>query len=316
MQPTAVPRWVRRPEGQWFFRSKRMGSRRLMLFMPLIVLKTARGHHAEMLRREAENAKAAARNPFWSDVAVTSLRIGRSTAISRRHAQVQLADFAEIAAWVERRLDAALAARRGPAVGLIADNPVFAALSPSAQQRVRAALRGLEVPITGMHGDMHMFNFCRVSRGGFGLLDWEYYVDQGSFAFDYTEFHACARYFGQELKWPEYFENTDAPDPAATRAAARLGVDVGAFWLVHLLIKLNAVAVQRGGFANQPDADRAQFLAIVQRQIDRLTDGVIVNFTDGRRRPPTKAERWRSDAALRGHARSALRNTSGSPRSE
>ncbi len=281
MAPVAAPSWLRRPEGQAFFRIRRQGGRRQMFFVPSLVLKIARGHHGALLLREARNAVAAGRNPFWSDLAVRSFRVGPHATVSRRHGQVQPADHDAIADLVERRFAAALGLPRGPALALVRGNDVFDALAPEARRRAEAALLPLALPVTGMHGDLHVFNFCRTSAAGFGLLDWEYYSEQGSFVVDYLEFYVSAGCFGGGLAWPEHLAQRDGPDASAERAAQRLGVDADALWLLYLLIKLDIVARQRGGFAGLPVAERTQFLGTVTAQIDRTRPRASTHWVKG-----------------------------------
>lgn len=254
MKPTAPPVTWRLPRGPLFWR-RYMGGQRQLWFLPFVVLKLARDHHAELLGRERANARAAAHSPFWSDLAVTSVSIGSRALLSRRYAPVSLEDYDAIADLMEERLELAARRPRGPALDLVRRASTLQSLPDALRRPAVAALRALELPVTGMHGDLHMFNFCRDGLDRFVLLDWEHYDGAGSFAIDYVDFHVANRFMSQRAKWPEFLAARRGPDAAAARAAERLGVAPRALWLAYLLLKIEVIATRAGGLASLPQAE-------------------------------------------------------------
>ncbi len=300
--PTAMPPSLRLPGRRPFFRVARMGGSRQVLFFPLFVIKFGRGRQAELLRGEAARARAARRSPFWAELAVPMIGMGRWFSLSRRHGAVTLRDYDAIAAIVEDRLDATASVAPAPAFPRVAGNPMLAALPPEARQAAEAHLRRLSLPATGMHGDFHMFNFCRTAGRRYGVLDWERYDPAGSFAVDYVEFHAANRNYSLGVGWLDMLSRAEAPNAAAIRAAARLSVDPEALWLLFLLLRLNSLAERLGGFAAQPADFRARALDILGRQVARLRrPGLPAPL-----RPPCR-NRERTGAAPRLRAGAAAR---------
>ena len=266
--PTAPPPTLRLQD-RAFFRISRMGGSRQLLFTPLVVAKFARGvRNRAMLSREIRNLSAAKHADFWKPLVPRCFGFGLVALMTARYSNVGLQDYAPLSALVEQRLDGSLTRPRAPAVGMVEESAVLASLDGDARARALEALSALALPVTGMHGDFHMYNFCKTAAGGFVLVDWEHFDAAGSFALDYLEFHTANRCFSELPKWDAFLEARSGPDKSAFGAAKKLGCDPQALWLLYLLVKLDTLAQRRGGLANMPSDNSSRFGDLVRRQIE------------------------------------------------
>jgi hypothetical protein len=252
----APPRRLRRRRFSLVYRIVKMGGKRKVLFLPFFVLKAAAGAQVQHLQREIENAQAAASTAFWSELVVRPRRINRRTMAMRRCANIAPEDYGAVSDAVEDRLAVAAGYERGTASALIAGRRILDVLPRDERVDVLAALRGVMLPLTPMHGDMHMFNFCKRSAG-FALVDWENYAEHGSYVLDYIDFHVHNRYFAREQNWVAFLCGLDAPDPSAVRVAERLDVAPRLLWLLYMLVRLDDALYRVGGLHAMPLAEGA-----------------------------------------------------------
>ena len=143
--------------------------RRQLLFLPGHVVKLAIGRRErDAAVREADHASTAAAHPFWSDLALAPDRVPFLGMAMRRHGGVRLEDYADINRLLGARLTRACdwSDRQPMSFFLWRAAHTGPYLSGSPRH-----LDGLMLPMTSMHGDLHMFNFVRTETG-FGLLDW------------------------------------------------------------------------------------------------------------------------------------------------
>nr|MBA3324612.1 hypothetical protein [Paracoccaceae bacterium] len=179
-------------------------------------------------------------------------------------------DYGAISGVVEDRLDVAVGYAHHPAGTLIAGSSIVDALPRGERARVHAALSGVTLPRTPMHGDMHMFNFCK-ARDGFVLIDSEDYVEHGSYILDYVDFHVQNSFFAQEALWFPFLAGLDTLDPSAVWAAGRLGIAPQTLWLLYMLVKLENMVLRFGGLDS--DAGRRPRRAPRRRSgVDRGRD--------------------------------------------
>ncbi len=262
----APPRHLKERRFSLVYRISRMGGKRQILFLPFLVLKTAAGSQVRHLQREIENAQAAASTPLWSGLVARPRRIDRRILAMRRFAPIALNDYHAVSEIVEDRLAAAVQYERHPASALIAGRRIIDALPSGDREGVLAALGGITLPRTPMHGDMHMFNFCK-KRNGFVLIDWENYVERGTYVLDYIDFHVHNTYFAQERKWFDFLRGLDTPDRSAVRAAERLAIAPGTLWLLYMLVRLDNMLCRFGGLDAMPAADGAARVALARAQV-------------------------------------------------
>ncbi len=270
LPPTAVPGNLRRLKDAPVFRMQRMSGERVWLFTPFLVFKAARGHHVRLLRREVEGARQAAALPFWAPLAVRPRAVTGAMTVARRYAQVGLGDYRPIRAVTEDLLGRARDCATHPLRAALEREPGFGMLAAPERRLLLDRAGAGRLPSTGGHGDFHMFNFCKGSRGPYYLLDWEHFDADGSFVMDYIEFHVANRVFGRDTRWMEVLRSGKAPAPLLRRLGARIGADPGALWLLYLLGKLRAMADRRGGLATLGPARQAEMLAVIRRRLGEI----------------------------------------------
>ena len=120
---------------------------------------------------------------------------------------------------MEGLLDAAAGVARAPARFSSGAPSAMRDLPATLARRVRTALNRLTLPATGMHGDVHLYNFCRLRDGRLGLVDWEDYAPEASVVYDYVDFHVSSDYLRTERSgMPAFVAGLDGP---CARGAAR-----------------------------------------------------------------------------------------------
>ena len=74
-------------------------------------------------------------------------------------------------------------------------------LDPGERSAIADILGPESVPHTSLHGDMHLWNFVALGSGAYRLIDWEYFDEDGSFVYDYLDFHVAASYMTGNGSW-------------------------------------------------------------------------------------------------------------------
>ena len=253
--------------------SKREGQRQL-LFLPAAVLKLGLNRsERRALVVEAERSAAAARHAFWAGLTVGTLAVVRAGLLSRRFPSVQLTDFDAVAQIVEERLEACIPLPRHPIPEeLLRRSQALALLDAAERDGLSAMLEGQLLPRSSMHGDLHFFNFVR-SGAGFRIIDWEHFDPDGSFVFDYVDFHVSVDHVNRKRYWPDTLDSVDAGHPALQRAAAASGTAPQALLAHYLLLKIDTMIARRGGPGGIAPTEWEDLLAVLRRAIvpDRAT---------------------------------------------
>jgi hypothetical protein len=237
--------------------------RRWVLFAPYVVLKAARGSQRVHLAQEARGTRAASRLDFWADLVPPGLALGGRVLARRRYAKVEQDDHAAVAALTRRMLARALAMPRVSVDRLSSRLPLYRDLPPEHGRHAEGTFTGMTLPLTAIHGDMHFFNFARRGDGRFVLLDWEHFMEAGSFVFDYLEFHVSARCFSAGTGWHDFLAAFDPSDRLVTSLARRVRVEPSALWAFYLVTKLNMLCQRKGGLPRLTRARRRETLDIL-----------------------------------------------------
>lgn len=225
--------------------------RRQLVFLPFGVLKIGRTDlERGLLDAEARGSRAAARHPFWAGVCVRTTRIGRAGLLMRRFRSVTDDDFPAAAHFAAQRLEDSLAYPRQPVLPGLERRPVLAALDSTRRDHLRRRLGDLRLPVTSMHGDFHLHNFVR-GAGGFCLIDWEHFDAEGSFTFDFLDFHLQAEVMRRGLDWSGLLAQLEPGEPALLEAGRVLGVDPAALLLYYLVTRIDINLARSQAF---PDA--------------------------------------------------------------
>ena len=188
--------------------------------------------------------------------------------IRRRYRPVELEEFAAIAALVDARLEAAMAYPQQPMLKGLEERSLFAQIADEARVGLQARLTGW-IPATSMHGDLHFFNF--VAKGdGYHLLDWEHFEANGSFVYDYLEFHVSVTCFNSGKRWGEVLSTLNDKHPAVQKLSVRLGADPAALLAYFLFIKVDTIFTRQGAAALAGDPETAMLRTSVEAAIARL----------------------------------------------
>lgn len=260
------------------YRVTNRNGRRQLVFLPAVVLKFARGRtHRDLIRKEAAASAAACAHPFWQNLATPALRLGPLGMVRRRYRPVALEAFDAVSAVVDAQLEAAMAYPRQPMSAGLEERALFAALSIATRTRLRKGLRDA-VPATSMHGDLHFFNFVR-GRDGYRLLDWEHFEANGSFAYDFLEFHMSVTCFNSGKRWVDVLTRVDAEHPAVQRLAALLDADPAALLAYFLFLKVDTIFARQGGAPMHGDAEATALRNAVEAAAARLDTPVSVSLS-------------------------------------
>lgn len=250
----------------WSFR---WGAKRQLLFLPGFVVKlpmNLRERHS--LHAEVGRGREAGRHPLWCDTALRARSLAGMGTISRRCAQVRLEDHGPISRLLTRKLEQSLDYAPAPLPQLLADSSVWNALPQAERRRLDKRLQGTQLPRSSMHGDLHMFNFVR-SDQDYLLLDWEFFDEQGSFIYDFLDFHMTTARLNHDRHWHGFLDGLDADIPAFREASARCGVAPQELLLYYVCTKLDTLSHRarhrHGGWDRLPEKSRRRMTGIVAK---------------------------------------------------
>lgn len=232
------------PMGTW---------RRQLVFLPGLVLKLVIGsRHRQAMEREAAHAREAAGHGFWSDLALPPHRLPPIGVAMRRHGSVRLEDYRGLNRMLLERLDQARDWHEWRPV----DAMIREATHTGRHLPANApALRDARLPMTSMHGDLHMFNFVRRDRD-FGLLDWEWYDPKGSFAFDFIDFRFANMLTNSGQNAYRFMAGLTPDNRTIAFVARKLDIDPWALIIHYVFTRVNTMISRRGGLKGVPADQR------------------------------------------------------------
>lgn len=273
--PVHVPPYTERIREKYFTSLGRRGGRRRLYFLPGAVLKlgtnaTERG----ILAAESDRTAAAARHPFWSGLPARVLPVLRTVNVARRYELVTPDDFPAVWRLLDRRLEACADLPPRP---MIADversEPAVSQLGPSDLARLADLLGPEALPLSSMHGDLHFFNFVRSGRS-FRIIDWEHFDDEGSFVFDYVDFHVSVDQVNGTRRWPDTLGALSLDHPAIQRAAAVSGASARALRAYYLMRKSATILRRRAEMMALDGNERRRIIDAIRNAIASL--GVVI----------------------------------------
>lgn len=242
---------------------KKRGGGRWLYFVPGLVVKIATTEtERAALRNERTQAAAAARTRFWAGDAIANRMLTRSILVTGRHSNTTPSDLHLLTDFVEARLEAAAGYPMRPALDYLRGDHLYDAAPEEHRRLIAERLDGQRLPQTSMHGDFHFMNLVR-SRGRVRVIDWEFFDPEGTFAFDYLDFHFHLEAAGADN---ESFLMGLAPGhPVLARVAAVTGIAPRALILCYGIHELSKKLARLGGAAAVPDAMRARMAQVVER---------------------------------------------------
>ena len=193
MRPQRSPRYIEHQlRDAACFRMSRRNIGRQLIFAPYLVVKVGM-NPAEQRRLacEAAASQAAAAHPFWQGGALRAWRLWGVGLAARRGRPARLDDYDRVRAFVDRRLELAGRYPRAAIAALLARAPLHARLSRERRAAMLTVAGDGALPMTSMHGDLHLFNFATLDDG-LRLLDWEHFEPAGSFAYDAVDFEMAS----------------------------------------------------------------------------------------------------------------------------
>jgi hypothetical protein len=254
----------------WVFRVRLRRGKRQHIFLPAVVLTIARDrHNRRQLRADRVAAAAAAAHPFWKDLPIGALGLGDRGVVRRRYRPTGLHDFDAVAVLMDDRLDRARQNSRAPALQGVAHRKLFGYLTPLRRARLAAALATLELPATGMHGDLHLFNFVGDGES-FRAIDWEHFDPLGSFVYDYVDFFVAARMIEAGEEWHRLLGRLAPDDPEVQTIVDRLDVDPIRLVAYYLFLKVDILLTHRQAHRLPLRPDVAPLVELVDRAVDAL----------------------------------------------
>jgi hypothetical protein len=254
-----------------YFRLRLRQGRRHLVFLPGTVLKLALNpSERHLLRAESRATTAAARHPFWRQLAVRAYYFAGVGVATWRFRPVQLADFDAVAATVEDRLEASRGFAARPMQRDMAARPVLGLLDAADRHRLDALIEGCELPESSMHGDLHFYNFVGADDG-YRLIDWEHYDARGSFVFDYIDFHVAVDHDNARRPWTATLGDVGSEHRAVRKVSRLFGLAPRALAAYYRLIKIDTIMARRGGARRVPQDERAGYRAGLRRLLASAT---------------------------------------------
>lgn len=253
--PPTAPGYLGRIGGRTFVRLKKRAGRRQLLFLPGVVLKLGLdASERRTLAVEAAHSAAAARDPFWAGLPAAPVNIFAGF-VGRRFRPVGPGDFPAVARLVEDRLGETAGATQRPIRADLAHcAPALALLDAADRARLERLLDAETLPVTSMHGDLHFFNFVRTGAG-FRIIDWEHFEADGSFVYDYVDFHVAVDHMNRSRYWPDTLAALGVDHPAIGRGAAAAGTPPRALRSYYLVRKVATILTRRGAEVSAQERD-------------------------------------------------------------
>jgi hypothetical protein len=240
-QARRIPPQQQRLQGRGFFRVRRRGGLRQILFLPGAVVKLGlSAAERRLLAAEVGATAAAARHPFWRALPLRSHNLPGAGVINRRLGSVELADFAAVSGLIEERLEASRDYRRQSMRRQVRTQAALGLLGAEDRDAYASEIGDETVPESSAHGDLHFWNFVRADDG-YRLIDWEAFDPRGSFAFDYVDFHVAVDHDNNGTRWPETLAAVSPGHHAVKRASRVLGVSPRALAAYYRLIKVDTI---------------------------------------------------------------------------
>ena len=254
-----------------FYRARQRPGR-LQFFVPGWVFTLSRsGWHAGELSGEVSGSRRAERFDFWKGLPAPVFPLTRRGILRRRYHPAELADFEPISKLLSERLSASLDRPTVNALSLVRNTSSFQALSIAERKVAEHALRGLRLPWTGMHGDLHLFNFLR-RRGteGYCIIDWEYFDPQGSFAYDFIDFFVAGAMIQQGGRWEDLLSERNNWLSAARHVSQVLDVNLQELVVFYLCLKTDIIVRHLNLSLKDPDGQGQRLIGILSGEVDRL----------------------------------------------
>lgn len=264
--PRSTPAYSDRVNLKYFTRVSRRGGTRQLWFLPGLVLKVGTSlQERRLLAEESRLTSWAARDPFWKGLAADALSIWGAGLVSRRYRSVSSDHFANVSKILDSRLaDSATYPVRPMLDDVPRMAPVISAWSSDDSRRLADVLGDQTLPSTSMHGDLHFFNFVR-SRRIYKVVDWETFEGDGSFVFDYVDFHVSMDQFNGARHWPTTLGSLSADHPAVRRAADVAGTTPRAIRAYYLAQKAAKILERRAKMGIDDAVERSGLLMAVRR---------------------------------------------------
>lgn len=233
-------------------------------FLPRVVLKHARTPGAKQaVKAETAAARRARQHPFWRDLASAGVGLGSFGKMQRRFRPTDGPDWLPVRETLEGRLTAALDYPFRSMLAYGEQRSLFGRLGPDERAAIAGILGPEAVLRTSLHGDMHLWNF--VARGsGYRLIDWEYFDENGSFVYDFLDFHVAASYTTGNGSWIPALSTVTEGHPVFQTVSGRTGASVRALTIYYLLIKIDTLFRMK---PHWPETERKPLVALLRKAI-------------------------------------------------
>lgn len=234
-------------------------------FLPRVVLKHARTAGAKKaVKAETAAARRARQHPFWHDLASSGVGLGNFGKMQRRFRPTDGPDWLPVREILEKRLTAALTYPLRSMLTYGETRSLFGRLGAEERAVIADILGPEEVPRTSLHGDMHLWNFVDSGAGGYRLIDWEYFDEDGSFVYDFLDFHVAAAYTTGNGSWVPALSTVTEEHPVFQEVSRRTGTSARALAVYYLLLKIDTLFRMK---PHWPETERELLVAILRKVI-------------------------------------------------
>lgn len=120
-----------------------------------------------------------------------------------------------------------------------------------------------------MHGDLHIFNLV-CSGDGYRLIDWEHFHKDGSFVYDYLDFHLSVLHIGAGKPWHRVLSGIAADHPCIRTVSQRFGIDPRALLAYYLFLKSDTIIARSSRPGLTWDSKFAPLLTCLRAAVARL----------------------------------------------
>lgn len=261
--PAIFPPILDQVNTRTLLRVKKRGGGRWLYFVPGLVIKfaTTEEERAALLN-EGTRADAAKGAQFWAGDVIGNRMLTRSILVTTRHSNATPSDLHLLAGFVDAKLESAADYPMRPALGYLDGGRFYGTASEGRRRMIAERLDGQRLPQTSMHGDFHFMNLVR-SGPRVGVIDWEFFDPEGTFVFDYLDFHFHLEGGGKDNE--SFLMGLEPQHPAVGRVAAVTGIDPRALILCYGIHELSKKVARLGGHDAIPAATQVRMEQVVER---------------------------------------------------
>lgn len=242
---------------------KRAG--RAVALVPGFFLKFAKTPLAQAaLAAEVASTRRARDMEFWEKWTLPIYGVCKSIGVTTRQRAATLDDWDMLVGEIDRKVEESLQWRCQSIADVMAKCTALHVVGSEARKRILVGLRGGRIPVTGMHGDLHLYNCLRGKRGNVLLCDWEHFDEHGSFAFDYLNFFVSRKRWESGKSFLSFLGCLSEADKDVVGAAERFDISPRNMLKIYKIVRVSIMIDREGGMEAVPEKKMARLRGIIE----------------------------------------------------